>query len=175
VTIDFESGYGKLPAEIQDPVSKVIKAGAVGINFEDQVIGGEGLFSIADQCARIAAIRQIANDLSIPLFINARTDIFLKADQQEHNQEHLEEAIRRSAAYAESGASGFFAPGLQQPEFIEKLCRLSPLPVNILMRPGVPSSKRLAELGVARISHGPYPYRQMIAALKEAASRVMEQ
>lgn len=49
----------------------MIAAGAVGINFEDQIINGEGLYSVEEQSARIKAIRQAAE---IPLFINARTD-----------------------------------------------------------------------------------------------------
>ena len=66
--------------EIQKSIVKVIEAGAAGINFEDQVIDGKELYAIADQCARIKAIRDISEQMSIPLFINARTDIFLKVD-----------------------------------------------------------------------------------------------
>ena len=62
--------------------------------------------------------------MSIPIFINARTDIFLKADSATHHEDHLEEAIQRAFAYAESGASGFFAPGLTKIKYIEKLCKL---------------------------------------------------
>lgn len=76
VTVDLEGGYGKTPAEIQGTVTKVIEAGAVGINFEDQIIGGNDLYSIEEQCTRIKAVREIAEQMSIPLFINARTDIF---------------------------------------------------------------------------------------------------
>ena len=167
VTIDLEGGYGRE----QESVAKVIQAGAVGINFEDQVVGGEGLYSIEDQSARIRAIRQAAEKLSVPLFINARTDIFLKST--DHTEAQLKEAARRSASYAESGANGFFAPGLMDSKLIEKLCELSPIPVNIMMFPGVPSSKQLAELGVARISYGPIPYRVAMEALKEAGRKAL--
>jgi 2-methylisocitrate lyase-like PEP mutase family enzyme len=43
------------------------------------------------------------------------------------------------------------------------------LPVNIMMKPGVPSVKKLAELGVARVSHGPFPYMSLMDVLKEKA------
>jgi 2-methylisocitrate lyase-like PEP mutase family enzyme len=76
-------------------------------------------------------------------------------------------AIRRACAYAESGASGFFAPGISDAEQIEKLCERSPLPVNIMVLPYTPTSKQLAQLGVARISYGPGPYREVISVLKE--------
>ena len=73
VTIDLEGGYGRSPAEVGETATKVIEAGAVGINFEDQIVGGEGLYSIEDQCARIRAIREAAERAATPLFINART------------------------------------------------------------------------------------------------------
>jgi 2-methylisocitrate lyase-like PEP mutase family enzyme len=86
----------------------------------------------------------------------------------EHTEDHLNEAARRASSYAESGASGFFAPGLMDSKLVGKLCELSPLPVNMMMFSGVPSSKQLAELGVARISYGPIPYRLAMEALKQA-------
>jgi 2-methylisocitrate lyase-like PEP mutase family enzyme len=171
VTIDFEAGYGVSPAEVADSVRRIIDAGAVGINFEDQIIGGTGLYSIDDQCTRIRAIREVAGP---EFFINARTDIFLKAEAASHAAHHLEEALQRAASYAAAGASGFFAPGLRNPDMIKRLCDLSLLPVNILQFPDMSSSpKQLAEFGVARISHGPYPYRQLVAALKEAARKAL--
>jgi 2-methylisocitrate lyase-like PEP mutase family enzyme len=168
VTIDFEGGYATDIAGLQENIAKVIDAGAVGINFEDQIVGGEGLYSIEDQSARIRAVRETAESKSIPLFINARTDVFLKTYPAVHTDEQLEEVIVRASAYADAGASGLFAPGLRDVNLIEKLCESSPLPVNIMVLPDTPSNKEMAELGVARISYGPGPYRQMIDALKEA-------
>jgi 2-methylisocitrate lyase-like PEP mutase family enzyme len=173
VTIDLEGGYGQSPNEVKEAVTKVIEAGAVGINFEDQIVGGEELYSIEDQCKRIKAVREAAEQASIPIFINARTDIFLKAAPANHNDCHLEEAIRRACAYAESGASGFFAPGLSDAEQIKKLCERSPLPVNIMVLPYTPTSKQLAQLGVARISYGPGPYRQVMDVLKETGRKAL--
>ena len=169
VTIDLEGGYGQSPTEVQEIVTTVIKAGAVGINFEDQIIGGKGLFPIEDQCERIRAIREAANHTGVPIFINARTDIFLQTDPSDHKSTLLENAIHRASAYAKSGASGFFAPGLRDAKHIEKLCELSPLPINIMIMSNTPSLKQLADLGVARISYGPIPYQQAMDALKEAA------
>lgn len=168
VTIDLEGGYGKKPIEVHDTVTKIIEAGAVGINFEDQIIGEKELYSVEEQCARIKAIREAAEQASIPIFINARTDIFLNVDAAHHNDGHIEKAICRVLAYAESGASGFFVPGLKNTKHIEKLCRLSPIPVNIMMLSEYPTSKQLADSGVARISYGPHPYCLAINALKEA-------
>lgn len=167
VTIDLEGGYGTSPEQVAASVAQVIAAGAVGINFEDQVIGGEGLYSIEEQSTRIAAIRRVAEEAGIPLFINARTDVFLKAKATDHNDDHLAEALERAIAYATAGASGFFAPGLADEAKIQALCDASPLPVNIMILPYTPAPQRLAELGVARMSYGPGPYYAMINALKE--------
>jgi 2-methylisocitrate lyase-like PEP mutase family enzyme len=64
-----------------------------------------------------------------------------------------------------------FAPGLRDPELIEKLCDRTELPVNILVLPDTPPTKTMAQLGVARISYGAAPYRQMAHALTEAAQK----
>ena len=173
VTLDFEAGYGKTPAEVQANVARVMEAGAVGVNFEDQVIGGDGLFSIEDQCERIHAIRKAADNAKIPIFLNARTDVFLKNKVENHNDEHLEEALKRAFAFAESGASGFFVPGLRNAQYIEEICRRSPLPVNLLVMSGTPSPGQLAKLGVARISYGPAPYRVLMDALKAAGRKAL--
>lgn len=173
VTLDIEGGYGQTPAQLQANMTQVIAAGAVGINFEDQIVGGDGLYSIADQAARIKAIRATADQAGVPLFINARTDIFLKLKAADHTDAHLEEAIQRAEAYAAAGANGFFAPGLGDAPRIGKLCEQSPLPVNIMMMPNIPTPKQLADLGVARISYGAGPYRLAMAAFKEAGKKAL--
>lgn len=174
VSLDMEGGYAQSPSQLQDNVRRVIEAGAVGINFEDQIVGGEGLYPVDEQCSRIAAARQAAEKAGIPHFyINARTDIFLKLDPAQHQESHLEQAVERAAAYAEAGASGFFAAGLGNAEWIKRLCAESPLPVNILVMPHVPATKELATLGVARISYGSRPYRQLLASLKETARKAL--
>lgn len=174
VTLDFEGGYATDVETLTANIKSVLDAGAVGINFEDQVVGGDGLYSIEEQSKRIAAIREVANESGIPLFINARTDVFLKTYPAEHTREQIEEVVERANAYAAAGASGLFAPGLRDPELISELCDRSPLPVNVMVLPDTPSNAKMAELGVARISYGPGPYRQMIASLKSAASAVYD-
>lgn len=172
VTLDFEGGYaGDDLARLKENIGKVIDAGAVGINFEDQIVGGSGLYTIEAQAARIRAVREAAEARRFPLFINARTDVFLKTPPAEHGSGQLDEAVARAAAYAQAGASGLFAPGLRNSEFIGKLCKSSPIPVNIMVLPETPPNVALAALGVARISYGPGPYRQMIEFLKNAAAR----
>ena len=175
VSIDFEGGYATEPGGLRENIKRVIDAGAIGINFEDRVVAGDGLYPTDKQCERIRALREAANEADVPLFINARCDVVLPLDTATHTETHLQEMIERSQAYAEAGASGFFAPGLINPDFIGQLCNACPLPVNILVWPGVPSSKELADLGVARISYGGASYRATMEAFKEAGRKALSQ
>lgn len=169
VTLDFEGGYAESPPDLSVNIERVIDAGVIGINFEDQVVGGSGLYPAEEQVNRIRAIREAADRRSLPFFINARTDVFLKTLPSPATREQFEESVSRANAYAAAGASGFFAPGLRDPELIRELCEAVPLPVNIMVMPNMPTSRDLANLGVARVSYGPMPYRQMVEALKTAA------
>lgn len=169
VSCDIEGAYSAGPDGVADTVEQVVRAGAVGVNFEDQIVGGAGLYDIETQAKRVAAARAGA-DLAQPnVFVNARTDLFLKAKPQDHAT-LLSEAIERANAYAAAGADGFFAPALSDEALIKQLCAACPLPVNILALPHAPEAAVLADLGVARISHGPVPYKKM-AAWFEAQAR----
>ena len=172
LSVDFEGAYSTDPLGAAANVEKLIDAGAIGINFEDQVVGGEGLHPVEKQVARIRAIREMADRRGVAFFINARTDLFLREGDLSKHAGLVEEAIERGKAYAAAGANGFFVPWLIDETLIEKVCAASPLPVNIMMRPGAPDVKTLAKLGVARVSYGPGPYRAMMEKLKEAAAAV---
>ena len=175
VSVDFEGGYALEPDAVAANVEKIMDHGAIGINFEDQVIGGRGVHPIETQVPRIRAIREMATRREIPLFINARTDLFLQENDTAHHQLLLDEAYRRADAFAEAGASGFFAPGLVDAELIEALCDRSPLPVNIMVRPATPDNITMAGLGVSRISYGPAPYRTVMGMLKSEAEALYQQ
>lgn len=166
VTIDFEGAYADDPDGVARNFARLAATGAVGCNFEDQVLGGSGLHPISLQVDRIAAARDM---VGFGFFINARTDIFLKCPRERH-AEGLGEAIERGHAYAEGGASGLFVPGLIDRDLIGRLCEDSPLPVNVMAMPGAPDADELGRVGVARISHGPVPYRAAIAWLKAQAA-----
>lgn len=171
VTLDFESGYARAPADVQRNAATAIEAGAIGFNFEDQIVGGEGLYPIAEQQARIRAVRAAADAAKVPVYINARCDHFLKEPAEKHG-EFVDRAIERGRAYAQAGASGYFVPGLANPDLIRKVCSSVELPVNLMMFQGMPSAKELAALGVARLSYGPGPYRLAMRALEAAAKEV---
>ncbi|NIA68177.1 isocitrate lyase/phosphoenolpyruvate mutase family protein [Pelagibius litoralis] len=167
LTVDFEGGYAEAPEKVAANVSRVIEAGAVGINFEDQIVGGSGLHTAQAQSDRIAAVRQTAEAADMPLFINARTDLFLKEKDRGKHADLIAEAKERARAYAGAGASGFFVPGLVDPDLIGAICAAAGLPVNVMMMEGAPATEALASLGVARISYGPGPYFEAMARLAE--------
>ena len=172
LTVDVEGTYAVEPEQAAANVARIVMAGAVGINFEDGVIGGDGLHDVALQCRRIEAIRARVEALGVALFINARTDLFLETPDSTQHAALLESAGSRAHAYANAGASGFFVPGLAEEALIEAICSTVPQPVNVMMTAGAPSTSRLAELGVSRISYGPLPYVRCMQQLGEHASNV---
>ncbi len=58
LTVDFEGAYSDDPDQGAANVVRLAATGAVGCNFEDQVIGGEGLHPLDLQVRRISAISQ---------------------------------------------------------------------------------------------------------------------
>ena len=164
VTVDFESAYSVDPAKAAANVVRLAATGAVGCNFEDPVIGGEGLHPLKEQVKRIEAIRLAVGEA---FFINARTDLYLKT--QNYDSALVDQAIDRGRAFADAGASGFFVPRLADPRQIERIVREVPLPLNVIAFPGAPEKAIWASAGVARISHGPFPHRALMADLEEMA------
>jgi 2-methylisocitrate lyase-like PEP mutase family enzyme len=166
VTVDFEGGYSEDNGVLASNITRLLDLGIVGINFEDRVVKGKGLYKVDQQAGRIATIREVAERKGIPLFINARTDVFLG------NGNDVDEALQRGKAYASAGASGFFIPGLTTPDQIRRIAAESPVPVNVMVMEGVPSNDKLAQLGVARISYGPIPYVETMGALRAKAGKL---
>jgi methylisocitrate lyase len=173
VTIDLESGYGDLPADVGAAVAAALAAGAVGCNLEDSFPADGALRDVGDQVGRLVAARKAADAAGVALYINARTDVFFQKPAAAHDMAMVDAALERARAYADAGASGLFVPGMVAENLIARIAEASPLPVNIMAMPGVPGRKRLAELGVARISHGPGPYRGAMQWLTDAAKAAM--
>lgn len=166
VTVDLESGYGADADAVGRTVAAAIAAGAVGANLEDSYPTDGKLRPIAEQATRMAAARRAAG---ADFFINARTDVFFQVPADAHDDTTVAQALERAKAYAAAGADGLFVPGLVKDTLIASLVRQSPLPVNVMIGGGSPTIARLAELGVARISHGPGPYLAMMGQLEAAA------
>ena len=168
LTVDFEGAYSSEPEEGANNVAELKETGAIGCNFEDQVVGGDGVHSLEAQVQRIKAIREAVGE---DFFINARTDLLLKPELAHDNL--LNDVIERGKAYADVGASGFFVPRLADPADIERVVNEVPLPLNVIAFPGAPEKAVWAGAGVARISHGPFPHRALMAHLAEMARKAI--
>ncbi|WP_283937652.1 isocitrate lyase/PEP mutase family protein [Sphingomonas hankyongi] len=172
VTADLESGYSAEAVGVGETVRLNIEAGAIGCNLEDSQPADGGLRSIEDAAERYRAARRAADGACPGYFINARTDVFAQRPADEHDSSMVEEALRRAKAFAEAGADGLFVPFVTDLELIRQLARQSPLPLNVMRVSTTPSIADLSAAGVARISHGPYPYLIAMSALESAAREI---
>src|SRR5207253_2250648 len=94
LTVDFEGAYSIDPHQGRANVARLKETGAVGCNFEDQVIGGEGVHPLDLQVKRISAIREAVGS---DFYINARTDLFLKA--QNYDDALVDQVVERGKAF----------------------------------------------------------------------------
>jgi len=145
LTVDIEDG-GDDPAATRTLVHAVIDAGAVGINIEDGGSPPELL------CRKIAAARAVARERGIALFVNARTDVFLRGESPAERR--VEETLARATQYREAGADGLFVPGLLREDDIEAIAAGAGMPLNVMALPGLAAPERLSSLGVRRLSAG---------------------
>jgi 2-methylisocitrate lyase-like PEP mutase family enzyme len=159
VSADVEDGYHDDPAVVAEYVSGL---GAAGINIEDSTDGK--LISPQAHAAKVAAIKARSSDV----FINARVDTYW-LDQEAT----VSATLKRAQAYVEAGADGIFIPGASDPADLRQLTANIPLPVNVLVVPGL-SLAELADLGVRRVSTGSLPYRAAIDAAVQAAQNVRD-
>jgi len=174
VTADAEAGYGDSPESAARTAHMVLMAGAVGMNFEDSTGRSERpLTDLSLQVERIRAIREEAAKLGVPLFLNARADVYLL--QLGDPAKRYEETIKRLSAYRDAGADCVFAPGLRDSPTIGRLVSDIGCPVNILAVPGSPSVAELAAVGVKRISLGSGPMRAALGLFRSLAQEVNTQ
>jgi 2-methylisocitrate lyase-like PEP mutase family enzyme len=146
LTVDMEGGYGETPAAVGEAVAAVIDAGGVGINIEDGSSPPDLL------CAKIIQAKQAGSRHGVDVFVNARTDVYLRGLVAEPAR--VEETLARAKRYGDAGASGLFVPGLVDPAAIGTIASGTSLPLNVLAWPGLPPAAELARLGVRRLSAG---------------------
>ncbi len=168
VTADVEAGYQLSSPEL---VARLLEAGAVGLNLEDtDHHGGGELLAAEDQAQRIAAAKVAAKKAGVNVVLNARVDIF--RGKSEPTPELMAEAIRRARLYIAAGADCVYPITLGDEHAIAEFVAAIRAPVNILLRPGVPTPERLAAMGVARISLAGSLFRTTYAALSDALERL---
>jgi 2-methylisocitrate lyase-like PEP mutase family enzyme len=146
ISVDIEGGYSPDPTSVSETVATVIDAGAVGINIEDGSTSPDLL------CAKLDRAKRVAIRLGVDLFVNARTDVFLRGLVP--GERRVSETLARAERYRAAGADGIFVPGLTDPADIRAIAAKVRLPLNVLARPGLPDAAELEALGVRRLSAG---------------------
>lgn len=164
VTADIEGGYAHSPEGVARTVAALLEEGAVGINIEDGDRSPETLVT------RITAARHAADEVGMPLFINARTDVFLTGVGTLEQQ--VAEALTRASRYVDAGADGVFVPGVMDADSISALTARIPVPVNLMVGPGSLSVDELGRLGVARVSLGSGVAQAAYAVARRAAEEL---
>ena len=164
VTMDLEAGYGDPGATAR----RAIGLGVVGGNLEDQ------MKPLDEAVAAVEAVLAAGRDAGIDFVLNARTDAVVRAGDAPR-AEVLEEAVRRGRAFLAAGAPVVFVPGLVARDEIRTVAEaLGPQRLSVISVPGVSlPTRELQELGVARVSTGPFTQRVALTALQDAAAAVV--
>jgi len=159
VTADLDDGYED-PAET---IRRAIGIGVVGANVEDR------LRPFDEAVARVKAIIDAANAEGIPFQLNARTDAIVRGGDRPI-KDSIEDAIARGRAFLDAGAALVFVPGALNREVIEPLVEgLGHGKLSVIGAPGALPAAELQELGVARVSYGPFTQRVALRALQDLA------
>jgi 2-methylisocitrate lyase-like PEP mutase family enzyme len=173
VSVDIERGFGGTTAEVCATVRAFLEMGVVGVNIEDGVLPGSDALAPPDILAeRIVAIRVVAQEVGVRLFVNARIDTYFVATIDPATR--YDETVRRARRYIEAGADGIFVPGLESIEEIARLARTVTRPLNIYSGyAGLPAVAALQRAGVRRVSLGCGPYQAALALMRRIATETL--
>lgn len=173
LTADMEAGYGATPAEVAETIRQVVAAGAVGVNLEDGTHDpARPLRDVLDQVTRLRAARGAAEEAGLNLFINARTDVYLRRAGDPAGR--FESTVERALAYLEAGGDSIFVPGLADIDTISRLAASIPAPLNVILMDGTPSVAELDRAGVRRLSTGPRIAAAALGLARKAAETLLE-
>ncbi len=154
VICDVDDGYGDI-VNVARMAREVMRAGCAGMYIEDQVapkrcpsLGGSDIISTADMTRKLKAVCKVRAEEDPDFFLVARTHAGRAVD--------LDEAVRRSIAYAEAGADAiFFDPSYSDVVFeefrvlVEKVGPHAMLIANMTENVGRPliTTDELAKMG----------------------------
>jgi 2-methylisocitrate lyase-like PEP mutase family enzyme len=147
LSVDVEAGYSDDPRSVARLTARLLAGGASGINIEDGADPPELL------CRKIKAVRKQAVGAKADLFINVRTDVYLRGLSS--GAAAIEEVLRRASLYRSAGCDGLFVPGLADAGAMTAIAEaIAPLPLNVMVVPGLPTLEVLRKSGVRRLSAG---------------------
>jgi len=81
--------------------------------------------------------------------------------------------LARGEAYKNAGADCIYPMGLVDKEKIASYVDKIDLPINVMLRKGIPSINDLEELKVARLSFGPSAVYATMGLLKKASRQIL--
>lgn len=165
LTVDAEGGYSTDPDAVAETICGLIDVGAVGINLEDGDAGPDLL------CAKIERIKRASARLGVALYLNARTDVYLRGLAPDERR--VEETLARAARYRDAGADGLFVPGLSDEASVRAIAAGCGLPLNLLARPALPDARELERWGVRRLSAGSDIAQSVFARAGELAAEFL--
>lgn len=167
VSADLENAFADEPEGVAQTIRLAIDAGLAGCSVED-FSGREDdpIYEIGLAAERVAAAVEAANSGPVHLVLTARAENFL------HGRKGLSDTIARLQAYEKAGADVLFAPGLVEAEDIRAVVSSVERPVNVVVRPGMPTVSELAEIGVSRVSVGAAFTFAALGAVVEAAEEL---
>lgn len=168
LTVDIEGGYSRNVNEIIENIVTLHKNGVVGINIEDSIVVEERRILDAEEFGKtIRAIKAYLKENEIDIFLNVRTDFFIMGLDNP-----VEETIKRIKVYEKSGADGIFVPCITSEKDIKQVVETTTLPINVMTMPNLPNFNKLQELGVKRISMGPFIYSNITDHLKKTLQNI---
>jgi 2-methylisocitrate lyase-like PEP mutase family enzyme len=172
VSADVESGFATNEVELKRNMRQLIETGIVGINIEDTDKETNSLLPFEIQCNRIKAIREVAKEMDMPLFINARTDVYVRGKGFDTSESKYQETLIRGLAYKAAGADCFYPITLTSLDDIKSLIAQLQMPINVVTIQGLAELSILNEIGVARVSLGPSFLKIAIRSMKDLATKL---
>jgi 2-methylisocitrate lyase-like PEP mutase family enzyme len=168
VTADIERGYGESLSDLEMTAEQVIESGVAGVNLEDSLEGGGALRTVEEQCRRISTLRQVADRHGIHLVINARVDSYASSIFT-NCEEATADAVGRAKAYSEAGADCIYPMGPGDEATVRFLRDRIDCSINILISPSAASLSVLQDIGINRVSFGPFIFRSCLRKFEEIA------
>jgi 2-methylisocitrate lyase-like PEP mutase family enzyme len=156
LTVDLEAGYSRDSNTISRNIIRLSNLGIVGVNLEDSIVIGDNREAV-DKNEFSETIKSIKYDLKEKeVFLNIRTDCFIMGLENA-----LTQTIMRSVLYEAAGADGLFVPCVTHENDIRKIVGSISIPVNVMAMSNLPNFSKLQQLGVKRISSGPFLYNKI--------------
>lgn len=158
LTVDLEGGYSRDVEEISKNIMRLNELGAVGVNLEDSIVidGNRQIVDATEFSTTIKEIRKHLTEKGAEIFLNVRTDFYIMGLENP-----LKETLLRSTLYEAAGADGIFVPCVTDEEDIKEIAKNITVPLNVMSMPALPSFQKLQELGVKRVSTGPFIYNKI--------------